>query len=60
MVAEFKYSVYLCARCGKSYTVNEPGTWRQCTPDFCHGCYEHLGKKFCWIPVTKDGKDVVQ
>ena len=59
MTNKVYFGVYKCQRCGKDYTVND-GTWRQCTPDFCHDCYEHLGEQYAWIPVNKDGKDFAQ
>jgi hypothetical protein len=34
-----KWGSYKCQRCGKDYNVNEPGTWRLCTPEICHDCY---------------------
>jgi hypothetical protein len=36
---------YVCARCSKEYFV-EDGTWRRCTPEFCHDCIEHLCKQY--------------
>lgn len=36
---EVFYGVYQCGMCGKEYTVND-GTWRLCTPEVCHDCYE--------------------
>lgn len=43
------YGHYVCQRCGRGYTVND-GTWRQCTPDFCHGCLEYLNKQTVLLP----------
>lgn len=54
----FSWGVYKCKRCEKAYTVNDQ--WKQCTPDFCHDCYEHICKQFALVPVDKDGKDVPQ
>jgi len=33
------FGVYTCLRCQKDYTVDD-GTWRRCTPDYCHDCVE--------------------
>jgi hypothetical protein len=43
---------YVCQRCAKPYLVNEPNSWRLCTPEFCHDCYEHLSKQ--WALVNDD------
>lgn len=58
-VTSYSFGVYTCQRCKAEYTVND-GTWRLCTPDFCHDCYAHLKAQYALIPVDKDGKDVPQ
>lgn len=52
------WGTYKCARCEKSYTVNDQ--WAQCTPDFCHDCYAHLKAQYALVPVDKDGKEIEQ
>lgn len=49
---------YVCQRCGKDYRVLDE--WRECTPDFCFDCTEHLKAQYALVPVDKDGKDVMQ
>lgn len=39
------FGAYRCTRCSKTYTVNEPGTWRLCSPLLCHDCYDPLHKR---------------
>jgi hypothetical protein len=34
------FGVYDCFMCGAAYTVNDPGSYRLCSPDYCHDCYE--------------------
>lgn len=48
------FGVYTCGRCKKEYIVND-GTWRLCTPEFCHDCYEYLNTLYALIsdPETK-------
>lgn len=53
------FGSYICNRCKKDYIVND-GTWRLCTPEFCHDCLEHLEKQYARVPVDKDGKDLAQ
>ena len=55
----YSFGVYECVRCGKYYIVND-ATWRQCTTNFCHDCFEYLNKQYASVPVDKDGKDVPQ
>lgn len=54
-----QFGSYICNRCKKDYIVND-GTWRLCTPEFCHDCLEHLEKQYAMVPVDKDGKDLAQ
>lgn len=54
-----RHGSYKCQRCGKDYIVND-GTWRRCSPAFCHDCIEHLEKQYASVPVDKDGKDTKQ
>lgn len=44
-----EFGIYRCNRCGKEYTVND-GTWRRCSPEFCHDCLEHLNKQTVVLP----------
>jgi hypothetical protein len=41
MANEIRFGCYTCVRCEKDYFVND-GTWRSCSPQFCHDCIEHL------------------
>ena len=47
-----QYGSYVCRRCKKDYIVND-GTWRLCTPEFCHDCYEHLNKQHALLPYPE-------
>jgi hypothetical protein len=44
-----QFGVYSCNRCKKEYIVND-GTWRLCSPEFCHDCFEHLNKQYALLP----------
>lgn len=41
--------VYVCQRCNSTYIVND-GTWRPCSPEFCHDCLEYLQKQYALLP----------
>lgn len=47
-----QFGVYTCRRCKQEYTVND-GTWRLCTPEFCHDCLEHLSKQTALLPYPE-------
>lgn len=51
---DIQYGVYQCVRCGKTYTVNDPGSWRLCTPEFCHDCLEHLNAQWFVEPLNPE------
>lgn len=45
------FGVYECQRCKKAYTVNDE--WTLCSPEFCHGCWKHLGSLYVSLPFPE-------
>lgn len=39
-LSRMEFGVYICQECGNTYTVNEPHSWRPCSPFKCHDCLE--------------------
>lgn len=45
----YQFGVYTCQRCKQEYIVND-GTWRRCSPEFCHECLAYLDQQHALIP----------
>lgn len=50
--SELQFGKYTCQRCEAEYIVND-GTWRICTPEFCHSCTEYLSKQTVLLPFPE-------
>jgi len=50
------HATYSCKACKVAYTVDEPFSWRVCSPDFCHDCYADLEKVRRLLPQHGEGK----